>query len=275
MPDSQINCTVAHHKATQIELDIVSGNFDPTLKKYKPQRTSQKSTSGNVAGLFEKFIKEEQNTKRLYKGTLCRYEATLRHLERYFQYQLVESVSDIQAEEFRDYLRKQVAERTVKDYLTLVKAFWKWTEAKYEIKHNPWGEVLKTVKPEPKQKVKPFTATEVQAILTAFSTDRYYQWYADFVAFLINTGCRFGESAALKWKHIADDFSIWIGESVSRGVQKRTKTGKARTVILTPTVVNMLRKRKHSDCNPEDLVFPAPEGKHINDRDFLLQGILL
>lgn len=73
----------------------------------------------------------------------------------------------------------------------------------------------------------------------------------------------------MKWKHIADDFStVWIGESVSRGVRKTTKTGKARTVILTPTVINMLRKRKHRDCNLEDLVFPAPEGKPMNDRDF-------
>lgn len=75
LPDSQVNYTVAHQKSTQIELDIVSGNFDPTLKKYKPQRTSQKFTSGNVVGLFEKFMKEEQKTKGLYKGTLCRYEA--------------------------------------------------------------------------------------------------------------------------------------------------------------------------------------------------------
>jgi integrase len=73
------------------------------------------------------------------------------------------------------------------------------------------------VKPAPKQKVKPFALAEVQAILAAFRTDRYYQHYADFVTFLFGTGCRFGEAVALKWRHIADDYStVWIGESVSR-----------------------------------------------------------
>ena len=95
LPDSKMNRTVAQQKAAQIELDIVSGNFDSTLKKYKPQRrTSQKSTYGTVAGLFEKFMQEEQKAKRLHTGSLCRYAATLKHLEKYFQNQPVESISD-------------------------------------------------------------------------------------------------------------------------------------------------------------------------------------
>lgn len=36
LPDSKINRQVAQQKATIIELDIASGNFDATLKKYKP-----------------------------------------------------------------------------------------------------------------------------------------------------------------------------------------------------------------------------------------------
>ena len=38
LPDTKTNRTVAEHKARQIELDILSGNFDPSLKKYKPER---------------------------------------------------------------------------------------------------------------------------------------------------------------------------------------------------------------------------------------------
>jgi integrase len=36
LPDSKVNRTVAQQKANQIQLDIISGNFDSTLKKYKP-----------------------------------------------------------------------------------------------------------------------------------------------------------------------------------------------------------------------------------------------
>ncbi|WP_052049696.1 Arm DNA-binding domain-containing protein [Leptolyngbya sp. KIOST-1] len=37
LPDSIINRRVATQKAQQIELDMLSGNFDPTLQKYKPE----------------------------------------------------------------------------------------------------------------------------------------------------------------------------------------------------------------------------------------------
>jgi integrase len=164
-------------------------------------------------------------------------------------------------------LQKQVSERTAKDYLILVQSCWNW--ASQTLEQNPWQVVLNQVKPAPKQKVKPFTLAEVQTILQAFRTDRYYQHYADFVAFLFGTGCRFGEAVALKWKHIADDCStVWIGESVSRGVRKTTKTGKARTVTLTPKVAEMLAARKPASRDPEALVFPAPSGKPINDHTF-------
>ena len=134
---------------------------------------------------------------------------------------------------------------------------------------NPWPLVLKHVKPAPKQKVKPFTADEVRRILEGFECDFHYKHYADFVAFLFGTGCRFGEAAALKWKHLATDFStVWIGESVSRGVRKATKTGKDRTVMLTSKVAQMLAARQPDECNPDDLIFPAPQGEEINDRGF-------
>jgi|GEM_PF-1236360 len=37
VPDTAINRKAAEQKARQIELDFVSGNFDPTLDKYRPE----------------------------------------------------------------------------------------------------------------------------------------------------------------------------------------------------------------------------------------------
>lgn len=42
--DSVANRKVAEMKARQIELDILSGNFDPTLAKYKPEALLHKVT---------------------------------------------------------------------------------------------------------------------------------------------------------------------------------------------------------------------------------------
>lgn len=268
LPESKINRVVAQQKATQIELDIASGNFDPTLKKYKPPRiVTRKTTASTVVGLFKKFMEAQTKTKELQVGSLCRYTATLRHLETFFQNKSAEALDDDCAEAFAMYLRNQVSERTAKDYLILVQACWNWS--KQTLKHNPWSLVLKRVKPAPKQKVRPFTVAEVQSILAAFKTDRHYQHYADFVSFLFGTGCRFGEAVALKWKHIAEDYStVWIGESASRGICKTTKTGKARTVTLTPKIAELLAARKPNNVDSEALVFPSPKGKFINDHTF-------
>lgn len=268
LPDSKINRLVAHQKATQIELDIASGNFDRTLKKYKPPKASKKKVEQvTVWGLFQKFMAVQTQSRDLQVGSLCRYTATLRHLETFFPSQAPDKIDANSAEAFSQYLRAEVADRTAKDYLILVQACWNW--AKDTTAENPWSGVLSQVKPRPKQKVRPFTVTEIQAILKSFEHDRYYRHYADFVAFLFGTGCRFGEAVALKWKHIADDYStVWIGESVSRGVCKTTKTGKDRTVILTGKVMKMLEARKPAGVSSNALVFPAPKGGYINDHTF-------
>jgi integrase len=50
LPDTPINRKVAEQKARQIELDFVSGNFDPTLDKYRTEGiTPIKRSSATVA----------------------------------------------------------------------------------------------------------------------------------------------------------------------------------------------------------------------------------
>ena len=132
LPDSKVNRIVAQQKATQIELDIASGNFDSTLKKYKPPKASaKKSATATVVGLFEKFMAVQTKAKDLQVGSLCRYTATLRHLEAFFRTKSAEAIDDDCAEAFAEYLRDQVAERTAKDYLILVQSCWNWAGQKF------------------------------------------------------------------------------------------------------------------------------------------------
>jgi len=64
LPDSKVNRMVAEQKAHQIELDIISGNFDKSLRKYKTQR--QNYTCMTAADLYERFIgqKYAENSQR-------------------------------------------------------------------------------------------------------------------------------------------------------------------------------------------------------------------
>jgi integrase len=75
----------------------------------------------------------------------------------------------------------------------MLQSCWDWARGKYHIADgNPWTNQISRIKPQPKQKVKPFTTAEVRAILSAFESDRYYSHYYAFVAFLFGVGCRIG-----------------------------------------------------------------------------------
>jgi len=52
LPDSIANRKAASMKASQIELDMASGNFDPSLAKYKPQ----KQESLSISDIFDQFV---------------------------------------------------------------------------------------------------------------------------------------------------------------------------------------------------------------------------
>lgn len=116
---------------------------------------------------------------------------------------------------------------------------------------------------------KPFTKEEIWAIIQAFRADRYYSHYADFVEFLFGTGCRTSEAIGLQWKHLSDDCStVWIGESLSRGIRKSTKTNRARILTLTPKLQALLLSRKPMALDIEGLVFTSLRGGPIDDNNF-------
>jgi integrase len=245
LPDSKVNRTVAQQKANQIQLDIISGNFDSTLKKYKPTMLVQLAQIGVVA-LFKKFY--EYRAKSLSGKTLEKYKATLGYLSRFFEDQRVSTINLAKAENFAEWLKAQdLSPGQCKRRLQELKACWDWAIKQELAEDNPWTDLPGRIKVPPKQMPKPFSKEEVQAIIKGFRTDRHYHHYADYVEFLFGTGCRTGEAIGLRWKHLTDDCSTaWIGESISRGVHKATKTNKARTVTLTSKLQEMLLARRPS-----------------------------
>lgn len=105
LPDSRVNRLVAQQKATQIELDVASGNFDSTLKKYKPPKSERATTSNQVAKLFERFMIEQTKVKGLQPGSLRRYDCALKNLQKFFKEKAAETVNDADAQAFVEYLR--------------------------------------------------------------------------------------------------------------------------------------------------------------------------
>ena len=149
-----------------------------------------------------------------------------------------ESATDFKpdySEQFYQYLSEKLAPVTLKQSIVWLSACWQWGIEQEIVEFDSWKSLIKRVKIPPKQMSKPFTSEEIKAIVQGFEQDRYYSHYAGFVEFLFGTGCRTGEAIGLCWKHLNEDCStVWIGESLSRGIRKATKTNRARTITLTP-----------------------------------------
>jgi integrase len=281
LPDTKESRKLAEMKARQIELDVISGNFDTTLSKYKPQSlVESKPTSMNLitcGELFQQFM--DYKAKFLHPRSLDRYKTTLKYLQQFYcrdgthrrliADQPAIDLGSAYSEQFNVWLKSRNAERARKEFLILLSACWAWGKAKGIIETNPWQDLQKQVRQAPKQPPKPFTQEEVRAILAAFKIHPQYKHYADFVEFMFLTGVRTAEAIGLRWQHINDDFSsIWIGESLSRGIRKSTKTNKARYIPLNDKIKALLKARRPENYYPDDLVFPSPDGLPIDDRNF-------
>jgi integrase len=266
-PDSKVNRSVAQSRASVIEGDLATGNFDTSLAKYKPQ-SKQQAANISIAELLERFTAYKR--KSLYARSLDKFKALKKPLAEFFGDRSALLVDEDAADNFRVFLAQNLAAVTQRERLTTLSACWKWAIKQKLAIENPWKEALKRVKVPPVQKPRPFTQSEIQAILGGFSGDRYYGFYADFVKFLLSTGCRIGEAIGLQWKHLSDDCSkVWIGESISRGgIRKPTKTNRAREFRLTPRLQQMLLKRRPACVCADGLVFPAPKGGVIDDSNF-------
>ncbi|MGA9382192.1 MAG: tyrosine-type recombinase/integrase [Phormidium sp.] len=257
LPDTEANRKAAEIKARQIELDIASNNFDPTLLKYKPTRQE----AITVVELYEKFVTWKKS--RIAPGTLTKYEGLRSHLSIYFKNRIA-VLSELEAEKFRDWLMQRLEPITVRERIVMLSACWNWGIKKKLVQENPWLEVQVSV--PLKQPPQPFTQEEIIQIVQKFRCDPKLKHYADYVEFKFGVGARTGEIAALRWRHVSPDCSrIWIGES---GTRNSTKNNKARYVPLTLRLQQILTSRKTVNSQPDDLIFTSLQGKIIDSKNF-------
>ncbi|MFB2919323.1 MULTISPECIES: tyrosine-type recombinase/integrase [Aerosakkonema] len=272
LDDTKENRKIAEAKAKQIESDIVYERFDATLAKYRPQnhlslvepaKDSLKQLKLNE--LWDMYV--EYKSKSVAVSTL---KNTYKTVSSHIQKLPTQSIND--ALTIRNYLVNNLKPETAKKYLTNISACCDWAVEYSYIPNNPFLGMAQKIKAKPKDidEIKPFTKEERDAIIQAFENHHYYKHYASYVKFLFFTGCRTGEAIGLKWKHISKDCTkIFFQESFVRGVRKETKTGKTRLFPCNASLQNLLKSIKPENCDPESLVFSSPEGKEIDDHNFL------
>ena len=265
------NVAYANGVARQIEDDIRCGQYDISKNKYRPKTIGRNGQSSYE--LFDKYARYKLKDGLISTRTFETHYAPISSLFKKFLNKPAHEVTRKDAENLKAVMLESCNERTVKRRLGDMKSCWEWASEKHHLSgENPWIGLAGSIKVQPKQKKRPFTRAEMLAILEAFKNHRYYSYYTDFVHFLLGVATRPGEAIALQWKHFGPDYeTVWIGESISKGKRKSTKTGKARTVQL-PSSIQAILKRRFQELQPnlDDLVFPSssPKGLTINGDNF-------
>lgn len=288
LPDSVINRKVAAQKAQQIELDILSENFDPSLNKYKPDAplpvaTNESEPDEDIARsfseLFERYWDEfiEYKRQRLENPfTIVGMYAPIPNKVHGFGRKII---GGREAREFVTFMLQKASPSTVKKQVIILNSFGNWVQ-QYRLVdadwENPFTGLTAMCHPIPPLKDSPFNEMEIRQIINGFRNDPYYAHYADYVCFLFMTGCRTSEAIGLQWKHIRRDcaeitFSetlIRKGTGTSR-LRKSTKTNRARSFPCNADLQTLLLSIRPEDYKPDMLVFQSPKGKPIDATNFV------
>ncbi len=273
---NQLNLLQARKSALQIELDIITDNFDSTLLKYSGKTFAAAKTSPkSFVELFEEWT---VSYKQMDCDVHTNYNSCRNMIRKWGKVNQDNILSKLNKETF--------CNGTYNRRLTILKSFSDWLITKNYWKQNPLQLVQrKKVKHVKISKREPFTEIEISQILNAVKNDSFcsnasrykHSHYYGFLYFMFKTGVRNAEAIGLRVSSInCKNKTITIKEVMARSlksscsihrVRKETKNGKIRQLPFTTDlkeIITPLIKNKQ----PDDLVFVSPTGKSIDDHNF-------
>ncbi|RYZ80848.1 MAG: hypothetical protein EOP04_25110, partial [Proteobacteria bacterium] len=305
--------TIASSIKTIIEQDLSSNNFDESLRRYRAflefekaalqeiEVEQRKQSSLLPKGNQEKDIHhkagESINVLKEFSRYLASksmsidpdklssyYTQTISMLKKWGDFDLEDTPIKLGAEKF--------GPKTFNDRRNCLIKFFAWLVKKGKIKENPLEEVATKRRQRNCEQRKPFTESEIVAILEALQKNRFkkpsarysHSQYVPFVKFMLYTGVRNAEAVGLKVKDItfpnADDLrtgSIRICRTLARTAkgshagarkEKGTKMNNVRLLPFNKPLLDLLL----SVCKnrqPEEYVFLNENGNPIDDKKFL------
>jgi integrase len=237
--------------AAQIQAEVLKGEFDPTLNRYRHCQKKPVSKGEFDLEIWDAWV----DSLTLSPATKADHYEMIRRMIGKGSEWLTES---------------RIAPSTFNKRLGYLKSCGKWAVDQGLLSDNPFTSIKprKAVKPE----IKPFSQKEIQSIIQGFES--VYPHYTLFVKFLFMTGMRTGEAIGLRWGNI--DFErgeIGVRESLSvdrtgngyKRTRKTPKSGESRYLTLTPALRELLLPFV---CTPDDLVFKSSKGSHIDAGNF-------
>ena len=290
LQDSKTNRKVAEARARQIELDIISGNFDQTLAKYKPQTALSTITpitpidpklSLTPKDLWQRYTEYKSSS---VKETTRHYHASFGRL-----FVQLENIPVLDALEVKAGLEKITTIYQTKRALSQLSSACKWAKKHGVLDSNPYDGMsheMPKYRYQTEPKPNAFTEAQREQVLEAFRNHRgnwngrgyagsSYKHYAPIVEFLFLTGCRPSEAIGLQWKDVSEDCSLihFQGSITTSGNGKPirvslSKNNKKRQFPCSERLRLLLQSYRPTDFDPKALVFPSPKGKTIIYNNF-------
>lgn len=253
-PDTPANRKVAEALASRIEVEYLTGQFDPTLDRYRPKSFEMTEPEKELT-LQELWWRYQEARKKSVSPTT--YKNTYLTVNSHLQRCPYTNVSK-DAVKIQDWAIANLTHDTARRFLQQLGACCKWGNKRQLCEGNPFaGMSSEFKKKKPGEDIDPFEAWEKEAILAAFQGHKREL----LIKFLFWTGCRTGEAVGLRWKHISPDFSeIEFVETVviaHGGTQRKegTKTGVTRRFPCNQRLKELLKELKPENALPSASVF--------------------
>lgn len=279
IPDTAQNRELASQKAAQMEADIISGDYDESLERYRviAHQTRWQRPTASTAELFDAFtaFKTEAGTSGQTIST--KYRALRSNIVRFNRD--VVSVSDARA--FVAQLRGRQSPKTANQNLVLLKDFGRWLLTQNHLRENVFEPIhpLKGADALKVQDRTPFSRDELAQFLMTMLLHPTASHYYSFTLVLFSLGLRPSEAIGLRWSHIdLNRRLVTIRESLTRSVdgltagksrqRKGTKTDNVRALPMSDRMHQLFTALKPQNAQPDDLIFTATGGGPIDDHNY-------
>lgn len=203
-----------------------------------------KANGLTLTELAEKFF--EHRAKDVTPRTVADYRRDFRNwIEPHLGHRQADSIDEMDVQKLVDHMSTRLDPKTVAGHHVLLGSIYRWGTARTRrlVTLNP---CLETELPKRKKKpVKGITIAEWQALYSlAQATDPPL---ADFMLFLVTTGWRWSEAAALMWRHVEDYGEEGVFVSVAQ-VVRRSPGSTGAIVQDAKNLTSMRRTRVSSDA---------------------------
>lgn len=253
--------------ATKAEAEYLAKEYSAKELNYHhsaPVRIISTTVEKTLVTFRDEELKRSPVGIEKQESSINREKAALNNVIKFVKKQNIVQMKHFTRSTVADYMdsRAEMARRTRREELRVLKRFFKWAKKKHLVSENPL-EDLRAPKPE-KKPLRYYTNDELDAIISKAKApyDRIFE-------FLYLTGLRTGELANLEWRDYNWENRVLTIRVVSADKKARTpgnKTKRVETIPINDDAHTILEQRKASgDSNR--FIFLNAEGNRLDNEN--------